>query len=273
MRNLTIRDCLWLWDMKVNVLQQGMMKDAGWPDSTLTTEQAIQRTGITNVLMAGQLELNEETLASMPSAKRIICKWQIHFQEDGVGNATLDTGGALENLYNAKRLAAQDTRIDCFLLDDFSSVSVSEGVAGEHLEPLLLANAVTGPLLPLMGTVYTMSLDDERLPPLLPYFSSYLTPLWHAGAIGGLEADVDRLAGMSSRKPQLLCIYLYDYGNGEMISAELMRRQLEVATDLLARQKVFGVVILGTCTMDLDWPSCHAFYEWLDKNGDTTLDA
>ncbi|MCK4324241.1 MAG: hypothetical protein KAW89_06895, partial [Armatimonadetes bacterium] len=66
----TLRDKLWLWGMRVNVLQE-MASDGGdqWQDSTLTTEQAIQRTGITNVLMAGGLPLSRETLDSMPSAR------------------------------------------------------------------------------------------------------------------------------------------------------------------------------------------------------------
>ena len=46
-----LRDRLWLWGMKVNALQQTREYERlGFADSTLSTEQAIGRTGITNVL-------------------------------------------------------------------------------------------------------------------------------------------------------------------------------------------------------------------------------
>ena len=68
-----LRDRLWLWGMKVNALQEtAEYRPLGFADSTLDTEQAIHRTGITNVLMAGGLVLDRATLASMPSDRRII---------------------------------------------------------------------------------------------------------------------------------------------------------------------------------------------------------
>ena len=49
-----LRDRLWLWGMKVNVLQETPeYQRLGFTPSTLDTEGAIARTGITNVLMAG----------------------------------------------------------------------------------------------------------------------------------------------------------------------------------------------------------------------------
>ncbi|MCK4324602.1 MAG: hypothetical protein KAW89_08740, partial [Armatimonadetes bacterium] len=60
-----------------------------WQDSTLTTEQAIQRTGITNVLMAGGLPLSRETLDSMPSARCIIAKWGLHSHSAEKGDEPL----------------------------------------------------------------------------------------------------------------------------------------------------------------------------------------
>ena len=87
MRRETLRDRLWLWNMRVNMLQEGQSDGGGddWQDSTLTTEEAIQRTGITNVLMADGLPLSRKTLDSMPSAKRIIAKWGLHSHSEAKG--------------------------------------------------------------------------------------------------------------------------------------------------------------------------------------------
>ena len=270
MSEQTLRDRLWLWGMKVNILQE--QGNSEWGESTMTTEDAIQKTGITNVLMAGLLPLTQETLDSMPSARRIICKWGIHqWHTDESGGATLDYDKGLDALCRAKELAATDSRIEAHLLDDFSTGAIKAGVKPEHLARLQFENAVQAPQLPLLCTVYTMTLDDDRLPPLLPYFAAYLTPLWHAADIEALPGDVDRLAALSGGKPQLLCIYLYDCGNGRQLSYELMQRQLEVSKMLLRQGQVYGVVILGTCMMDLDWEANRCFYDWLEQEGDEPL--
>ena len=54
MSGARLRDRLWLWGMKVNALQETEdYRSLGFAPSTLSTEQAIGRTGIVNVLMAG----------------------------------------------------------------------------------------------------------------------------------------------------------------------------------------------------------------------------
>ena len=265
----TIRERLWLWAMKVNILQElGSYKGAGWAESTMTTEEAIARSGITNIMLCGHLEPTAENLKLIPSATRIITKWGMHEAgPDGKGNV-LAYDAAYDALIQAKEIARIDTRVEAYLLDDFSTGTVDAGVKPEHLAKLQRANANIAPQLPLMGTIYTMSLDRPELPGLLPHFAGYLTPLWHAAEIDGLEADVDRLADMSGGKPQLLCIYLWDFGNSKLLSYQLMERQLNVLADLIRKDKVFGVVILGQCMMDLDWEANRCLYEWLDKHGD-----
>ncbi len=117
-----------------------------------------------------------------------------------------------------------------------------------------------------------MTLERPELPALLPYFGAYLTPLWHSADIEALPGDVDRLAVLSGGKPELLCTYLYDFGNGRQLSYKLMQRQLRVAKMLLSQGKVYGVVVLGTCMMDLDWEANRCFYDWLDEEGGQPLE-
>jgi len=265
-----LRDRLWLWGMKVNALQETAEYEAlGFAPSTLTTEQAIERTGIANVLLAGGLPLDRATVDSMPSARRFIAKSALHRGSEG-GNrlAPAECAAALRQ---AKEIAAADPRVDAYLIDDFSTGSIEAGATPEHLAQLQHVNATEGPQLPLMGTVYEMSLEDERVWACLPYFAGFLSPLWHAADIDRYPGYVDRIATLSGGKPQLGCIYLFDFGNGQVLTYAQMERQLEVAAQLLRDEKVFGVCILGTCMMDQEWEANRCLCEWLEREGDTAL--
>jgi len=257
--------------MKVNALQQtDEYRPLGFAPSTMDTEQAIQRTGIVNVLMAGHLPLDRATLASMPSARRLIAKNALH-RHSADGPLRLDLDGCAAALRDAKQLAATDPRIDAYLIDDFSTGSIAAGTSPEHLARLQFINATEAPQLPLMGTVYEMSLEDERVWACLPYFAGFLSPLWHSADIDRFPGYVARIAELSGGKPQLACIYLFDFGNGQVLSYDQMQRQLDVAESLLREERVFGVCILGPCMMDLEWEANRCFYDWLDRVGDSAL--
>ena len=106
-----------------------------------------------------------------------------------------------------------------------------------------------------MATFYEMSLDDDRQLPLLPYFAGFLNPLWHAANIDEQKGYAERLGRLTGNKPLLMCIYVYDFGNQRKLSYAGMRRQLEVCEEMIRERSVYGVVILGTCMLDLDWES------------------
>lgn len=259
-----LRDRLWLWGMRVNVLRESGFPQL--PPSSMSTEDAIRRTGIANVLVAGGLPLTRETLEAMPSARRFIGKWSLHRGEPG--RLVPDLPGGLAALRATKALAAADPRVEAFLVDDFSTGSLETGVTTDDVERLASANALEPPRLPLLATVYTMSLASAALAPFLPLFDGYLTPLWHAADAPALAEGVARLAAMGGGKPQLACLYLYDFGNDRVLSRAEMDRQLAAAERLLADGAAAGVVILGTCLMDLGWEAMDAFEEWLARAGD-----
>ena len=171
----------------------------------------------------------------------------------------------------AKRLAAADTRIEGYQVDDFSTGSIECGVKPEHVAALQFLNATRPPHLMLGATVYTVSLDRPELPALLPYFAHFIVPLWDADRIESLAADIDRLAQLSGDKPMLLCLYVYDWGSNQTIPRELMQRHLDVAEDLILSRKVTGLLLCGTCMMDLDWEANRCFYDWIEKVGDQAL--
>lgn len=266
----TIRDRFWLWGMKVNALQETSEYAAlHFGTSTMSVEQAIQRTGAHNVIMAGHLPIGRESLDAMPSARRIICKWSLH---KGVhGKNVMNYEGCLSRVMAAKELAAEDTSIEGFLVDDFSTGSIEAGVQPEHLSRLQFANATYGPHLPLNATIYTMSRERPELPGLLPFFAQLMIPLWHADQIDTVPAALEHLSELSGGKPMLLCLYVFDFGNGKLIPRERMQRQLDLAERLLCEERITGLVLCGTCMMDLDWEANHCLYEWLDRVGDRAI--
>jgi len=266
----TVKDRVWLWGMKANVLQESSGDGAGgFGTSRMTVTQAIERTGVRNVIMAGGLPIDRTSLALMPSARRIICKWSVHKHVGG--QIVLDYDDCVDKLLAAKRLAAADTRVEAYHIDDFSTGSIAAGVAPEHLARLQFVNAVQPPQVPLGGTIYTLSLDRPELPALLPYFAYMLVPLWHVDQIETLPDALGRLSDLSGGKPMLLCLYVYDFGNGREIPRDLMQRQLDLAERLICEERVTGLAICGTCMMDLDWEANHCFYEWLESAGERRI--
>ena len=266
-----LRDRLWLWGMKVNALQEtDEYRALGFAPSTMDTERAIARTGITNVLVAGGLALDRTTLDSMPSAGRIIAKNSLH-RRGRDGQLRVDDEACAAALRDAKQIAAADPRVEAFLIDDFSTGSIAAGARPEDLARLQFINATEGPQLPLLGSVYEMSLEDERVWACLPYFAGFLSPLWHAADIDRFPGYVGRIAELSGGKPQLACLYLYDFGNSQALSYARMERQLEVAEGLLREKRVMGVCILGTCMMDLEWEANRCLDDWLARAGDAAL--
>lgn len=266
----TVRDRFWLWGMKVNALQETSdYAELDFGTSSASVEQVLRRTGARNVILAGGLPITQESLDNMPSARRIICKTSLHRGTDD-GIAT-DYDLCLSRLKDAKNLASTDARIEGFLLDDFSTGSVDCGANPSLLAKLLFQNAVNHPQLPLGATIYTMSLERPELPALLPLFSNFLVPLWHADQVDTIPGALGRLSELSGAKPMMLCLYVYDFGSRCRLPLALMQRQLDIAEDLLCEQRITGLAICGTCMMDLDWESNRCLYEWLDRVGDKEI--
>jgi len=271
MADVRVRDRLWLWGMRPNVLQQAAeYRKLGFAPSALTVAQAIARTGIANVLLAGGLPLTAATLAALPAARRLIAKDSLHRHgEDGRPSLAPAAGAAA--LAAAKELAAADPRVEAFLLDDFSTGSIAAGAQPAELAALQFRNAVAPPQLPLLGTVYEMSLEDRRLWACLPHFAGFLVPLWHAADIERFPEYVDRLAALSGGKPQLACLYLYDFGGGRALTYAQMERQLRVGEELLRAARICGLCILGTCLLDQDWEANRCLADWLEHTGEDGL--
>ena len=267
----TIRDRLWLWAMPVNALQSGVgYANLGWGQSKITANEVIEQTGIRNVFLAGGFEINEESMASISGARRIVCKWGLHTHDDEKGMVMDDARGE-KRLLAAKKLAAGDRRIDAFHLDDFSTGSRQAGASVEHLQRFQYLNALHHPALSSWVTIYTMSLEDEGLADCITYFDQVILPIWFVSEIDQAPQFLDRCNALSCNKPTAIGLYFYDFGNGCHITYEQMQHQLDVALDLLRAGRVTGIEFTGTCMMDLGWPSVKCLYDWLDRAGDDAV--
>lgn len=263
-------DRLWLWGMKVNALQAGgEFKVDSFKNSTLTVEQAIQLTGIRNIYMAGGLEIDARTLADIPSAKRIVCKWALHRSQDG--KLVLDTDACFSRLSAAKELAKKDTRIEGVHIDDFSTGSMDAGAKPEHVAQMQFLNATAQPLLPLYGTFYTMTMEREGIAEMMRYFDVLILPLWHYSELETLEQRFDRSDELSGGKPILLALYVYDWGNHKQITRDEMAVQLDFARKMIKSQRVTGLLVCGTCMLDIGWESSDYYCEWIKRVGDEVI--
>lgn len=177
MAQVKLRDLLWIWGMKLNALQEsGEYTNLHLKRSKMTTEKAINELGIYNVFLAGHLPITQETVDTMPSAKRIVCKASMHKLENG--NHVLDTNNALLELQACKEIAKNDRRIDAFSIDDLSTGGMEAGVSPEHFSQFCIQNARVFPYMPLIGTIYPMSLYDQKLPAIVGYLDQILLPMW-----------------------------------------------------------------------------------------------
>jgi hypothetical protein len=260
---------VWLWGMRPNVLQESHECQAmpGFDrTSRITAEESMKRTGIANLVIAGGLEINQETLSSVPSARRIICKWSAH---EYVPNEQPrpDIAGCLQRLFAAKKLSATDRRVDAFLLDDLSTGSMTAGVGAAHIAELQRENASCWPHLPLYGTIYPQSLDRPGLAEVIAHLDLLVMPLWHVEEVESLPRYLERCNELSGGKPIIACLYFYDFGKSQMISRDQMRRQLDVLTGQMELDRVTGAVFCGTCMLDIGWESVDCWFDWLRELG------
>ena len=98
------------------------------------------------------------------------------------------------------------------------------------------------------------------------FLGQKMPPVWlREGGWAAFWFDERRRAATALRVP------IYDFGNSRPVSYDLIARRLDVMTGLIQDGRAFGLVILGTCMMDLDWESNRCLYEWLKRFGDSAL--
>jgi hypothetical protein len=230
----------------------------------VTAEEAMRQTGIQNLVVAGGLEINEQTIKAVPSARRIICKWSAH---EYVPNEQPrpDVEGCLQRLFAAKKLSATDRRVAAFLLDDLSTGSMTAGVDATHLAQIQHQNALHWPHLPLYGTIYPQSLERAGLAQVMAHLDLLVVPLWHVEEVESLPRYLDRCDELSGGKPIIACLYFYDFGKSRMITRQQMREQLDVLTAQLASDRITGALFCGTCMLDIGWPAVECWFDWLGE--------
>jgi hypothetical protein len=69
----------------------------------------------------------------------------------------------------------------------------------------------------------------------------------------------------------IFCIYVYDFGNSVPMPREIMQSHLDMGERLLKENRIVGLLVCGTCMMDLDWDSNRCLYDWLDRVGDQKI--
>jgi hypothetical protein len=241
-----VRDIVWVWG---NPDPQDAYELAR--DKPITTEDPGQFAqadpmsrarilGIQNIFMAGaglplDLELARRLTSDVASLERIV--WEL-VPDHGKFSPPFDFAKKVEVL---KEIVQEWDNVEGVVLDDMSTVAVSNGLQAKHITALRGLLRGVDPGLKLWGVVYTMSLDDEHLDAFVHELDGVLLAVWHARDVHILDQSVGKARALAKGKPIILCLYLYDYGENRLMPRDLLQLQCSKALELALAGKVQGI--------------------------------
>jgi hypothetical protein len=152
-------------------------------------------------------------------------------------------------LAQVRRLVDAHPQFEGVLLDDMSTVSMDRGFKPGHIRGIreLLPGRYRS--VRIWGVVYTMSFDRAGIGDYVKELDVISLWTWHAKDTVRLGENVSQCARRFPGKPIVLGLYLYDYGEGRRMPADLLEAQCNAGLNLLRDGRVRGLVFL-TITND-----------------------
>jgi len=256
---VVIRDVLWVWG-NPEMTQPGEQSLETFAEASPARRAALL--GVPNIVMAGlglpndQAEADRLT-AEVSHAPRLT--WEI--SADGEGGPPFVYK---QRVTQVSRLVAKYPQIGSVLLDDMSTVQISKGLKAEDVRELRRLLREQCPGVKLAGAVYTMSLDDEGLAHYIRELDTIVLATWHARDVVGLERNVARCEREYPGREIVLCLYMYDYGEGRRMPREWLQEQCETALRLVHERRVQGIIFL---TINDDPESVGWVADWVRRVG------
>jgi hypothetical protein len=264
-RNL--RDRLWMWGHDAGSLVKGY--GIGGKDSDIQPAAALEFMGIPNVCMVRftgtPLPPFDDYVKQFAHTKRLT--WSF---VDGAKNFTTE-----EKKRQALDLASRTPNLVGLDMDDFflgdASPKADSGEASANLtvsqvEQVKKELVVAGRRLDLSMVVYSHQVRPEiRKHVDLVDTVYYWT--WKARDLANLEENFAAFRKIVPRKPALLGIYMWDFGEKKVIPVDLMEHQCRLALEWLKKGEIEGMIFHCTplCGMKLeavewsrDWIARHA---------------
>lgn len=259
-----VRDLIWVWGNP----------EMGEPGThTLDTYAAASPAergrllGVPNIILAGLGLPGDDAKAESITqeaahAPRLI--WEI--ARDGEGD---DRPFVYEQtLARVKGLAERYPRLEGVLLDDMSSVGIDHGLKPEHIRGVRAGLSGSAARLKLWGVLYTMNMDRPGIAEYIHELDGILLAEWHAKNLPDLEKSVQRCRKEYPDKPIMLCLYLYDYGEGRRMPLDLLEGQCRTALKLLHSGDIAGMVPLSITN---DMETISWFAKWVSEVGGQTV--
>jgi hypothetical protein len=259
----TIRDILWLW------ATPGRDKPGEHGVATYADADGAQKArilGAPNMMLAGA-GLPNDPAEGARLTKQVYhlpgVAWEISADGKGGPPFVYDKRMAL-----LRDLVDQYPKIQAVILDDMSTVARSKGFKPEHIRSIRKLLPGKYSRVKIWGVVYTMSLHQAGIDDYIKELDVILLPEWHANKVGEFEKHVAYLEEKFPDKPIILCLYLYDYGNGRRIPQKFLEQQFDIALKLALQRRIIGIEMT---TINNDAEAVSWTRDWIRRHGDTRI--
>jgi hypothetical protein len=245
----SLRDSLWLWGTKVNVLSEHYRL----PPSTMTIRAGLDALGIDRAMMCGHLPPTKGEYLHVAHCRSLL--WEMSFDE----------GFSFERpLAPIVRLHRRHRNVLGVLLDDFSTTEINRGAKPELLGRLRAA--MPDPM-QLWIVVYSMSLGIPDLDRYLEYVDGVSFWIWEPENLPNMTSYVARCHELSGHKPMVVGLYFYDFSKDRPLTNDRMAAQTETAANLVATGECQGICFLSSSVMDVGLESVEWTKRWIRRLG------
>ncbi|MCP4640899.1 MAG: DUF1080 domain-containing protein [bacterium] len=255
-----VRDALWAWG-NPEMAEEGAHTHATFAQAC-PAERA-RLLGTPNIIMAGHgLPRDDAAAAALTKevghAPRLV--WEVATDDEGEDAPFVYA----KTIARLRGLAGQYPQIEGVLLDDMSTTGINRGFKPEHIGEIRNLLGDLHEQVKVWGVVYTMNLDLKGIAGYMNELDAITLAVWHAKDLANLDANVARVREMAPGKPIMLCLYLYDYGEGRRMPLDILEKQCATALRMLHAGDIDEILFV---TIDNDEDAVSWAADWVRKVG------
>lgn len=261
-----VRDIIWAWG-NPEMATPGPHSLASFAEASPTERAGLL--GASNLFLAGYGLPASKKAAQRLTEQAKNCTRLIWEITQG------DTDGKPPFLFEktvarVRRLASRYPNITGMLLDDMSSVMISNGLKPEHVRAIRDGLGQTHDRLKLWGVLYSMNFDKPNIDAYINELDGIVLAVWHADDIPEMEKFVAHCETRYPGKPLILCLYLFDYGQGRRMPIALLEQQCDTSLRLAHAGRINGILFV---TINNDKRAVEFAKDWVDRVGGQVLGA
>ncbi len=262
-----VRDRFWIWGHEAgshtSPRAQQMWAIPG--TSRMTPAEAAHYMGIPNCIMVvfGNLPrppFHQHALALSPLQQVV---WSV------IGDASSTRNDQESDLDEILSLAERTPNVTGAIMDDFFHAGKAryppEAISQLHSR----LHSAPRPL-DLWVVLYHNQLEDAIAPylELVDVVTFWTMP---GSQLVHLERNFSRFRSMTPNKRRVLGCYMWNYGEKQPMSVDLMRHQCELGLTWLKAGEIEGMIFLASCICDLDLEAVEWTRTWIREVGDQPI--